>query len=123
MALIVVTTPSGSVSLTNTNVSKAITVTQGVSLWESDGVDHVKPKGDKTIQANYLELDGKVDVVSGKGLSTEDYTTAEKAKLAGLPDGTTLTTALGDKVDKVSGKELSEDSDTESSIMATTLLT
>lgn len=30
------------------------------------------------------ELDGKVDVVSGKQLSTEDYTTVEKTKLAGL---------------------------------------
>ena len=31
-----------------------------------------------------LALNGKVDAVSGKGLSTEDYTTAEKNKLAGL---------------------------------------
>lgn len=30
------------------------------------------------------QLDGKVDKVSGKGLSTNDYTTAEKNKLAGL---------------------------------------
>ena len=30
-------------------------------------------------------LGDKVDKVQGKGLSTEDYTTAEKAKLAGLP--------------------------------------
>lgn len=29
-------------------------------------------------------LEGKVDTVPGKGLSTEDYTTAEKQKLAGL---------------------------------------
>lgn len=29
----------------------------------------------------------KVDKVSGKGLSTEDYTTAEKTKLAGIEDG------------------------------------
>ena len=30
------------------------------------------------------DLDDKVDKVTGKGLSTEDYTTAEKTKLAGL---------------------------------------
>lgn len=30
------------------------------------------------------KLDAKVDKVTGKGLSTEDYTTAEKTKLAGL---------------------------------------
>jgi uncharacterized protein (TIGR02145 family) len=32
-------------------------------------------------------LDGKVDKVTGKGLSTEDYTTAEKTKLAGVATG------------------------------------
>lgn len=31
-------------------------------------------------------LAGKVDKVDGKGLSTNDYTTAEKTKLAGLMD-------------------------------------
>jgi hypothetical protein len=30
---------------------------------------------------------GKVDVVAGKGLSTEDYTTAEKIKLSGIESG------------------------------------
>ena len=29
-------------------------------------------------------LDNKVDIVNGKGLSTEDYTTAEKTKLSGI---------------------------------------
>lgn len=32
-------------------------------------------------------LSGKVDKVTGKGLSTEDYTTAEKSKLAGIEAG------------------------------------
>lgn len=32
-------------------------------------------------------LDGKVDVVSGKGLSTNDYTTAEQTKLSGIEIG------------------------------------
>lgn len=68
-------------------------------------------------------LDGKVDVVSGKGLSTEDFTTAEKNKLANLENTTVdaalssssenpvqnkaIYTALNDKVDKVTGKGLS----------------
>ena len=72
-------------------------------------------------------LDGKVDTVSGKGLSTEDYTTAEKTKLAGIDTGankTTVDSALSDssenpvqnkvvkaaldgKVSTVSGKGLS----------------
>lgn len=33
------------------------------------------------------ELDGKVDKVTGKGLSTNDYTTTEKNKLAGIAEG------------------------------------
>lgn len=32
-------------------------------------------------------LQNKVDKVPGKGLSTEDFTTAEKTKLAGIPEG------------------------------------
>ena len=51
--------------------------------------------GDTTIDlSNYYtkqEVDtllaGKVDKVTGKGLSTEDYTTAEQAKLAGIAAG------------------------------------
>lgn len=35
----------------------------------------------------YTELNKKVDKVSGKGLSTNDYTTAEKTKLAGISEG------------------------------------
>lgn len=72
-------------------------------------------------------LSGKVDAVSGKGLSTNDYTTAEKTKLSGIETGANKTvidsaldssstnpvqnkvinSALGGKVDAVSGKGLS----------------
>lgn len=34
-----------------------------------------------------VDLSGKVDKVAGKGLSTNDYTTAEKSKLAGIAEG------------------------------------
>lgn len=46
-------------------------------------------------------LNAKVDVVAGKGLSTNDYTDADKA----IVDG--VTSALSGKVDKVAGKGLS----------------
>ena len=46
-------------------------------------------------------LADKVDKVQGKGLSTNDYTDADAAIVAGV------TTALGNKVDKVEGKGLS----------------
>lgn len=39
-------------------------------------------------------LDGKVDKVAGKGLSQNDYTDAEKSKLAGYPDTPTSQSAL-----------------------------
>lgn len=68
----------------------------------------------------------KVDKITGKSLSTEDYTTAEKTKLSGIANNATATiidsslsvtgqaadaaavnTALATKVDKVTGKGLS----------------
>ena len=42
-------------------------------------------------------LSNKVDKETGKGLSSNDYTTAEKTKLAGLPTGSELNTALATK--------------------------
>ncbi|HZK24458.1 MAG TPA: NosD domain-containing protein, partial [Oscillospiraceae bacterium] len=35
-------------------------------------------------QDTVVDISGKIDKVAGKGLSTEDYTTAEKTKLAGI---------------------------------------
>ena len=72
-------------------------------------------------------FNGKVDKVDGKGLSTEDYTSAEKTKLAAIEaeanktivdasliansvnpvQSKVIQSALDDKVDKVSGKGLS----------------
>ena len=93
-----------------------------------------------TNDAGYLtehqDISGKVDKVSGKGLSTNDYTTTEKNKLAGIAEGATANVGtvtgitmngaskgtsgvidlgtvitahqdISGKVDKVSGKGLS----------------
>ena len=51
----------------------------------------------------------KVDKVAGKGLSTNDYTTEDQQKLAGLNnyDDSGLNSLLDSKVDKVAGKGLS----------------
>lgn len=49
------------------------------------------------------DLSGKVDKVAGKGLSANDYTTAEKNKLAALPTSSELNTTLGGKVDNGKG--------------------
>lgn len=51
--------------------------------------------------AVFSALANKVDVVAGKGLSTEDFTTAEKQKLTALPTAAQLNTNMGTKVDKL----------------------
>jgi hypothetical protein len=43
---------------------------------------------------------GKVDTVSGKGLSTEDYTSTEKTKLAGIATGATANSADATLLDR-----------------------
>ena len=54
---------------------------------------YAKIKGDsgsytmELLDDTTVDLSGKVDKVSGKGLSTNDYTTAEKNKLAGIAAG------------------------------------
>lgn len=54
------------------------------------------------------DLDGKVDKVAGKGLSTNDYTDEEKAKVEALDTfGENFNNQLANKVDKVEGKGLS----------------
>lgn len=40
---------------------------------------------DDQIAKNETDIGGKVDKVAGKGLSTNDYTTADKNKVAGIP--------------------------------------
>ena len=92
----------------------------------NDSLDNLNnTKADKVYTDQQLET--KVDKINGKGLSTNDYTTAEKTKLAGIETGanktvvdTTLSTTstnpvqnkvvsakLDTKVDKVTDKGLS----------------
>lgn len=99
----------------------------------TDAVTSVAGKiGDVTLGVSDIEglstaLSGKVNIVSGKGLSTNDFTTDLMNKLNGIESGanktnvdsvitsssnnpvksSTIYTALSDKVDKVSGKGLS----------------
>lgn len=40
-----------------------------------------------TVLKSHQDISGKVDKVTGKGLSTEDYTSAEKTKLGGIDTG------------------------------------
>lgn len=52
----------------------------------------------KNLFATKTDLDNKVDKVSGKGLSTNDYTTAEKTKLSGVANGAQVNTIESIKV-------------------------
>lgn len=57
-----------------------------VNIIESVKVDGTALTVDANKAVN-IDLSGKVDKVSGKGLSTEDFTTAEKTKLGGVEEG------------------------------------
>lgn len=61
-------------------------------------VDNTSDVNKPVSTATQTALDGKVDKVNGKGLSTEDFTTSEKTKLDALPTNDDLTTALNGKV-------------------------
>lgn len=75
----------------------------------SSAVQASLDKAESTAENTYTKaqtdglLNGKVDKVAGKGLSTNDYTDSEKTKLAALPTNAELNTALDDKADKVAG--------------------
>lgn len=68
----------------NGTTTLVVTIPEGVtvdSTWVANSTNPAQSKLVKTA------LDGKVDTVSGKGLSTNDYTTDEKNKLAGIAAG------------------------------------
>lgn len=58
------------------------------------------------------KIDAKVDKVSGKGLSTNDYTTAEKNKLSGISAGAQVNQNAFSNV-KVGEKTIAADSATD----------
>jgi len=75
--------------ITKSDVPDATTIDSALSSTS------VNPVQNNVVKA---AIDKKVDKVSGKGLSTNDYTTDEKNKLAGIEDGAnnyTLPTAAG----------------------------
>ena len=115
--------PAGADGLTTsvngvTQVAGAITLTKSnIGL---ENVDNTSDTNKPISSPTQAALNLKVDKVTGKGLSTEDYTTVEKTKLAdiigtntgdqdlsGLATTTSVTTGLAAKVDVVAGKGLS----------------
>lgn len=123
---------SGAVSTAVSGLSLGISDITGLSTAlsgkSSFAHDHIQSE----ITDLSTDLSNKVDKIVGKGLSTEDYSSAEKTKLSGIASGatvnssdatllaranhtgnqaistvTSLQTTLDDKVVKVSGKGLS----------------
>jgi hypothetical protein len=60
-----------------------ITAWNGAAAHISDSIRHIAA----TERTLWNTVSGKVDAITGKQLSTEDYTTAEKTKLAGIAAG------------------------------------
>jgi hypothetical protein len=107
----------------------ATTATAARASLGLENVDNTSDLLKPVSTATQTSLATKVDKVSGKDLSTNDYTTAEKTKLAAITGTNTgdqdlsalattaavalkanaidVTTSLATKVDKVTGKELS----------------
>lgn len=93
---------SGVVGITNGGTN-ATTILGAKTNLQLQNVDNTSDLNKPISTATQVALDTKVDKISGKGLSTEDFTTAEKTKLAsltGTPDlsGYATVTSLTDAV-------------------------
>lgn len=63
------------------NIDVIIEAINNIDQTPTEGSQHMITSG-----GVYESLEGKVDAVDGKGLSTEDFTSEEKNKLASIPD-------------------------------------
>lgn len=87
--------PSTAVTDTPTANDSATAISSG---WAKSFVDSVAQRLTALKNDIVGKLNKKVDKVSGKGLSTEDYTTADKQKVTNLD--TTINTKIATKADK-----------------------
>lgn len=80
---------SGGTAATPKAVSDALAAAKSYADGLDTGVSDVTVDGTSVVTDGVaaVDLSGKVDKVSGKGLSTNDYTTTEKDKLAGIAAG------------------------------------
>jgi len=77
---------AGIESAAEVNVIETVKV-NGTALTVTDKAVNVDLSSYATTSSVNTALAKKVDIVSGKGLSTNDYTTAEKTKLSGIESG------------------------------------
>lgn len=74
-------------------------------------VDNTSDQDKPVSKATKIELDKKVDIVEGKGLSTEDFTSVEKTKLEGIAEGATrviVDDTLDDSTNAIQNKTVYE---------------
>ena len=104
------TNVSGVIGIANGGTN-ATTVLGAKTNLQLQNVDNTSDLNKPVSTATQTALNAKVDKITGKGLSTEDFTTAEKTKLASLSNvdltNYVTLTNLATKVDKVDGKGLS----------------
>ena len=77
----------GSVDTTAYAKQSEMSVTNGTGTDADKVTIQLKSGTSATVLKTHQDISGKVDKVSGKGLSTNDYTTTEKNKLAGIATG------------------------------------
>lgn len=80
---------------------EAIAKLNGIETVEGSVAKTVKDAVDAAQAALQTNIDGKVDKAEGKGLSANDYTDDEKAKLAGVADGAQVNVIEAVKVNGV----------------------
>ncbi|MCQ2463979.1 MAG: hypothetical protein MJ095_00190 [Oscillospiraceae bacterium] len=85
--------------------STYVEISPSLALGETASTAYAGNKGKQNADDIALLKTGKVDKAEGKGLSTNDYSDSEKAKLASASNG--VATLQSTKVDKVEGKGLS----------------
>ena len=78
---------SGMIDLSDYAKKSEMSVTDGTDTDADKVTIQLKSGTSATVLKTHQDISGKVDKVSGKGLSTNDYTTAEKNKLAGIATG------------------------------------
>ena len=70
-----------------------MSVTPGIGTDADKTTIQLKSGTSATVLTTHQDISGKVDKVTGKQLSTEDYTTADKTKLSGISTGANKTEA------------------------------
>ena len=91
------------------NVTSVAGKSGAITLVKADvGLGNVDNTSDANKPVSTLQqtaLDTKVDKIGGKGLSTEDYSTAEKTKLSGIAAGAQVNPAIASTVTAKAGTD------------------